>query len=78
MDMNINFNIRIHKPILQSRPYPVPTLMDSGSYHISADIKMSLSHDTFYHTEALLDHHLLVWVITGQTRVVQANASTTL
>jgi AraC-like DNA-binding protein len=38
---------------------------------------MSLSHDTFYHTEALLDHHLLVWVIAGQTRVVQANASTT-
>jgi AraC-like DNA-binding protein len=77
MGMNINLNIRIHKPILQSRPYPQTTLMDSSSYHISSDIKMSLSHDTFYHTEALLEHHLLVWVIAGQTRVVQANGSTT-
>ena len=48
--------------------------MASNEFHIAPGIRLSLSYDTFYRTETLLDHHLLVWIIAGQTEVWQANS----
>jgi hypothetical protein len=50
--------------------------MDLKAYHISSDISLSLSDDTFYHTEVLAGHRLLIWIISGQTIVEQSGGST--
>jgi AraC-like DNA-binding protein len=50
--------------------------MHSRTHHISSDIRLLSSHDAFYHTEALIGYHLLVWIISGQTIVEQSDTST--
>lgn len=51
--------------------------MYSKVYPLSSDIDLLLSNDTVYHTEVLVGHHLLIWVISGQTKVEQSDASMT-
>jgi AraC-like DNA-binding protein len=47
-------------------------------HHFSPDISLVLSEGISHQTTALLEDHLFVWVISGQTRVVQAHSSVVL
>jgi hypothetical protein len=41
--------------------------------YIHTDIKRSSFEDQFFKADVLFDDHLLVWLISGETRIVQAD-----
>jgi len=43
--------------------------------YITPDIKLSEYDDRPFKTEVVFDHHMLVWFISGETRIVQADAA---
>ncbi|RYY34956.1 MAG: AraC family transcriptional regulator [Sphingobacteriaceae bacterium] len=49
--------------------------MKYQSQYLSPDIKLSCYEDKSFRTEVMFDHHMLVWFISGETRIVQADAS---
>lgn len=53
---------------------PLPN-MEFKTNYINPDIKLSVFEDELFKTEALFEHHLLVWFISGETKIIQAGAS---
>ncbi len=49
--------------------------MDHISKYISPEIKLSSYHDTLFKSELVFDHHMLVWFISGETKIIQAEAT---
>lgn len=49
--------------------------MDFHSKYITPDVKLSSNHDKQYKTEVLFDHHMLIWFLSGETRIIQADAT---
>lgn len=49
--------------------------MEHTSKYISPDIKLSCYEDRLFKSEIVFDHHMLVWFISGETKIVQAEAS---
>lgn len=49
--------------------------MDFETQHIDADIKLSTMQGNFFKTEVMFEHHLLVWLISGEAKVIQASNS---
>jgi AraC-like DNA-binding protein len=49
--------------------------MEFKTNYITPDIKLSVFEDELFKTEVLFEHHLLVWFISGETKIVQAGAS---
>lgn len=49
--------------------------MEFKTNYITPDIKLSIFEDELFKTEVLFEHHLLVWFISGETKIVQAGAS---
>ncbi len=49
--------------------------MEFKTNYISPDIKLSVFEDELFKTEVLFDHHMLVWFISGETKIIQAGAS---
>lgn len=45
------------------------------SKYITPDIKLSVAQDKVFSTEVTLDHHILVWFISGEAKIVQAEAT---
>jgi AraC-like DNA-binding protein len=43
--------------------------------YITDDIKLSSYEDKLFKTEVVFDHHMLVWFISGETKIIQANQS---
>lgn len=43
--------------------------------YITDDIKLSSYEDKLFKTEVVFDHHMLVWFISGETKIVQADQS---
>ncbi len=43
--------------------------------YITPDIKLSSYDDRLFKTEAVFDHHMLVWFISGETKIIQADES---
>lgn len=43
--------------------------------YITADIKLSCYEDRFFKSDILFDQHMLVWFISGETKIVQADAT---
>lgn len=43
--------------------------------YITDDIKLSSYEDKLFKTEVIFDHHMLVWFISGETKIIQANQS---
>jgi AraC family transcriptional regulator, exoenzyme S synthesis regulatory protein ExsA len=41
--------------------------------YITDDIKLSCYEDKLFKTEVVFDHHMLVWFISGETKIIQAN-----
>lgn len=49
--------------------------MEFQTHYISPEIKLSCYEDNLFKTEVIFDHHMLVWFISGETKIVQADAS---
>lgn len=41
--------------------------------YITPDIKLSSYEDKLFKTEVVFDHHMLVWFISGETKIIQAD-----
>lgn len=49
--------------------------MDFKIKYITPDIKLSSYEDNLFKTEVVFDHHMLVWFISGETKIIQADAT---
>lgn len=49
--------------------------MEFKTNYITPDIKLSVFEDELFKTEVLFEHHLLIWFISGETKIIQAGAS---
>lgn len=47
--------------------------MDFKLKYITEDIKLSCYEDKLFKTEIVFDHHMLVWFISGETKIIQAD-----
>lgn len=47
--------------------------MDFQLKYITPDIKLSSYEDNLFKTEVVFDHHMLVWFISGETKIIQAD-----
>ncbi|WPR77235.1 AraC family transcriptional regulator [Algoriphagus sp. NG3] len=49
--------------------------MEFKAKYITDDIKLSCYEDKFFKSDIMFDHHMLVWFISGETKIVQADAT---
>lgn len=49
--------------------------MAGQTKYITPDIKLSEFADKQFKTEVLLEHHILVWFISGETKIIQADTT---
>lgn len=49
--------------------------MEFETKYITADIKLSEFKGKPFKTEVMFEHHMLIWFISGETKVIQADAS---
>lgn len=47
--------------------------MDFQLKYITDDIKLSCYEDKLFKTEVVFEHHMLVWFISGETKIIQAH-----
>src|SRR5690606_16411696 len=46
--------------------------MDHISKYITPEIKLSCYEDKFFKSEIVFDHHMLIWFISGETKIIQS------
>jgi AraC family transcriptional regulator, exoenzyme S synthesis regulatory protein ExsA len=51
--------------------------MEFKTNYITPEIKLSVFEDELFKTEVLFEYHLLVWFISGETRIIRAGATYT-
>lgn len=51
--------------------------MDYQSTYVTPEIKLSSYEDKLFKTEIVFDHHMLIWFIEGETKIIQAETSYT-
>jgi hypothetical protein len=51
--------------------------MDAQTKYITSEIKLSNYYEKLHRTEVLFDEHILVWFISGETKIVHANTTHT-
>ncbi len=49
--------------------------MEYQAKYITPDIKLSCYEDKFFKSDILFEHHMLIWFISGETKIVQAAAT---
>ena len=49
--------------------------MEYKAKYITDDIKLSCYEDRFFKSDIMFDHHMLIWFISGETKIVQADAT---
>jgi AraC family transcriptional regulator, exoenzyme S synthesis regulatory protein ExsA len=49
--------------------------MEYQAKYITPDIKLSCYEDKLFKSEIMFDYHMLVWFISGETKIVQAEAT---
>jgi AraC family transcriptional regulator, exoenzyme S synthesis regulatory protein ExsA len=49
--------------------------MQYTAKYITPDIKLSCYEDKFFKSEIMFEHHMLVWFISGETKIVQADST---
>lgn len=49
--------------------------MEYMAEYITEDIKLSSYEDKFFKSDIMFEHHMLVWFISGETKIVQADAT---
>ena len=48
--------------------------MEYTAKYITDDIKLSSYEDRFFKSDIMFDHHMLIWFISGETKIIQADA----
>jgi AraC-like DNA-binding protein len=48
--------------------------MEFETKYLTPDIKLSIYEGKFFKTEVIFEHHILVWFISGETKIIQADA----
>ena len=49
--------------------------MEYKAKYITDDIKLSCYEDKFFKSDVVFEHHMLIWFISGETKIVQAEAT---
>lgn len=49
--------------------------MEYQAKYITEDIKLSCYEDKFFKSDIMFDHHMLIWFISGETKIVQSDAT---
>ncbi len=49
--------------------------MEYKAKYITDDIKLSCFEDKFFKSDIMFDHHMLIWFISGETKIVQADTT---
>lgn len=49
--------------------------MEYKAKYITDDIKLSCYDDKFFKSDIMFEHHMLIWFISGETKIVQADAT---
>lgn len=49
--------------------------MEYKTKYITEDIKLSSYEDSFFKSDIIFDHHMLVWFLSGETKIVQSDAT---
>ncbi|GAB3162636.1 helix-turn-helix domain-containing protein [Telluribacter humicola] len=49
--------------------------MEYKAKYITDDIKLSCYEDKFFKSDIMFEHHMLIWFISGETKIVQTNAT---
>ncbi|GAB4052833.1 helix-turn-helix domain-containing protein [Spirosoma litoris] len=49
--------------------------MQYEAKYITDDIKLSCYEDKFFKSDIMFEHHMLIWFISGETKIVQADAT---
>lgn len=49
--------------------------MEYKAKYITDDIKLSCYEDKFFKSDIMFEHHMLIWFLSGETRIVQADAT---
>lgn len=49
--------------------------MEYRARYITDDIKLSSYDDRFFKSDIMFEHHMLIWFISGETKIVQADSS---
>ncbi|MBP1612922.1 MAG: transcriptional regulator, AraC family [Bacteroidetes bacterium] len=49
--------------------------MEYKAKYITDDIKLSCFEDKFFKSDIIFDHHMLIWFISGETKIVQADTT---
>ncbi len=49
--------------------------MEFETKYITPDIKLALFEGKLFKTEVMFEHHMLVWFISGETKIIQADAT---
>ncbi len=49
--------------------------MKYSAKYITPDIKLSCYEDKFFKSDIMFEHHMLIWFISGETKIVQADAT---
>lgn len=48
--------------------------MEYTAKYITDDIKLSSYEDRFFKSDIMFEHHMLIWFISGETKIIQADA----
>ncbi|GAB3274428.1 hypothetical protein GCM10027347_47310 [Larkinella harenae] len=49
--------------------------MEYQAKYITEDIKLSCYEDKFFKSDIMFEHHMLIWFLSGETKIVQADAT---
>lgn len=49
--------------------------MEYKAKYITEDIKLSCYEDNFFKSDIMFDQHMLVWFLSGETKIVQSEAT---
>ncbi len=49
--------------------------MEYQARYITEDIKLSSYEDKFFKSDIMFDQHMLVWFLSGETKIIQADAT---
>lgn len=49
--------------------------MEYKAKYITDDIKLSCFEDKFFKSDIMFDHHMLIWFISGETKIIQADTT---
>ena len=66
--MPLLYNFAAPQPIKQRK-------MEYKAKYITEDIKLSCYEDKFFKSDIVFEHHMLIWFLSGATKIVQADAT---